>query len=89
MKICYTSQFKRDYRLIKKQNKNLNKLKQVIEKLVSNHKLELKYKDHPLVGNFRGCRDCHVTSDWLLIYKKTEDTLILQRTGSHSELFKK
>lgn len=88
MTIIFTTQFKRDYKKIKKQKKELHKLKILIEKLVSGEKLELKYKDHQLTGEFKGCRDCHIEPDWLLIYKKTADALILERTGSHSELFK-
>ena len=89
MTIIYTTQFKRDYKKIKQQNKKLNKLKVLIEKLISGEKLELEYKDHQLAGEFKGYRDCHIEPDWLLIYKKTTENLILERTGSHSELFKK
>ena len=89
MTIIYTTQFKRDYKRIKKQNKELNKLKVLVEKLVSGETIDSKYKDHQLAGNFNGYRDCHIEPDWLLIYKKTVDTLFLERTGSHSELFKK
>ena len=89
MTIIYTTQFKRDYKKINKQNKDPNNLKVLIEKLVSGEKLEPTYKDHQLTNKFKGYRDCHVEPDWLLIYKKTVDTLILERTGSHSELFKK
>jgi len=87
--IIYTTQFKRDYKKIKKQNKELNKLKVLIGKLVWGERLEPRYKDHQLTGEFKGYRDCHIEPDWLLIYKKIGDTLILERTGSHSELFKK
>jgi len=87
--IIYSIQFKRDYKKIKKQNKELNKLRMLIEKLVSGERLEPKYKDHQLTGELKGYRDCHIEPDWLLIYKKTTDNLILERTGSHSELFKK
>lgn len=89
MTIIYTTQFKQDYKKIKKQNKELNKLKVLIEKLVSEEQLKPKYKDHQLTGEIKGYRDCHIEPDWLLIYKKTSDALILERTGSHSELFKK
>lgn len=89
MTIIYSIQFKRDYKKIKKQNKELNKLRMLIEKLVSGERLEPKYKDHQLTGELKGYRDCHIEPDWLLIYKKTTDNLILERTGSHSELFKK
>jgi len=80
--IVYTTQFKKDYKRISKQKKELTKLS-------SDKKLEPKYKDHQLMGYFKGYRDCHIESDWLLIYKITRDKLILERTGSHSELFKK
>lgn len=89
MNIHYTTQFKKDYKRIKKQNKNLDKLKAIIEKLINGKVLELKYKDHQLYGNWRGHRDCHIEPDWILIYRSTADELFLERTGSHSELFKK
>ena len=46
------------------------------------------FKEHRLTGEWRNHRDCHIEPDWILIYRKTEDTLILERTGSHSGLFK-
>jgi len=89
LKIYYTNQFKRDYKRARKQHKDLNKLKTVIDKLVTKEPLDVKYKDHPLTGNWKGFRDCHLEPDWLLIYKSSSDTLILERNGSHSALFKK
>ncbi len=89
MTIVYTTQFKRDYKKIKKQKKELNKLKVLIEKLVSGERLKLSYKDHQLSGEFKGYRDCHIEPDWLLIYKRSPEVLTLERTGSHSELFRK
>ncbi len=88
MNIHYTSQFKRDYKKLKKQNRALDKLKAVIETLFSDKALGSEYKDHPLIGGWKGCRDCHIEPDWILIYKIEKNTLILERTGSHSELFK-
>ena len=88
MNLIYTTQFKKDYKKIKKQQKNLSKLTIVIEKLLSQQKLEPKYKDHPLSGNFKNHRDCHIEPDWKLIYRITKEELILERTGSHSDLFK-
>ena len=88
MTIHYTTQFKKDYKRVKKQNKDLDKLRILIEKLVVGKQLEPKDRDHQLTGEWKGYRDCHVEPDWLLIYKRTSDTLILERTGSHSELFK-
>ncbi len=89
MNIFYTNQFKKDYRRIKKQNKDLIKLQDVIEKLADGERLEQKYKDHQLSGIWKNHRDCHIEPDWLLIYRTTSKELILERTGSHSELFKK
>jgi len=85
----YTTQFKKGYKKIKKQKKDLSKLRVVIEKLVSQQTLETKYKDHQLTGNWKSHRDCHIEPDWILIYQLTDNALILERTGSHSELFKK
>ncbi len=79
----------KSYKRIKKQNKDLDKLRAVIEKLVARQLLESKYKDHQLSGNWKGHRDCHIEPDWILIYRITVDDLYLERTGSHSELFKK
>ncbi len=88
MKIKYTSQFKKDYKRIQKQNKDIGKLKTLIEKLSLKETLDVQYQDHPLSGKWKNYRECHIAPDWLLIYKITSDTLILVRTGSHSELFK-
>ena len=89
MNIYYTTQFKRDYKRIKKQKKDLVQLQAVIEKLVAGEKLEPKYRDHQLSGNWKDHRDCHIESDWILIYRIEDENLFLERTGSHSELFKK
>ena len=59
----------------------------VIYKLENQEPLDSKYKDHQLIGNWQGHRECHVESDWLLIYKKSETHLYLAQTGSHSDLF--
>ena len=89
MKIYYTNQFKKDYKRVKKQRKDITKLRTVIDKLAAKERLDVKYKDHPLAGKWQGYRDCHLEPDWMLIYKLAKDLLILERTGSHSELFKK
>lgn len=87
--IFYTSQFKRDYKKAKKQGKDLAKLKKVLSLLQSQHKLPKVYRDHHLTGNYAGFRECHISPDWLLVYKIDTDQLllILARLGSHSELF--
>ena len=86
-----TNKFKKDYKIIEKQGKNIKKLLEVIEVLADGEQLDSKYKDHSLIGNYKGYRECHIEPDWLLIYKVMENILILtlSRTGSHSELFKK
>lgn len=89
MNIFYTNQFKKDYKRIKKQNKDLIKLQDVIKKLSDGERLEQKYKDHQLSGIWKNHRDCHIEPDWILIYRTTSEELILERTGSHSELFRK
>jgi mRNA interferase YafQ len=89
LNLHYTTQFKKDYKRIKKQNRDLSKLRTVIEKLSSGQPLEPGYRDHSLFGNWKDHRDCHIEPDWLLIYRITSEDLYLERTGSHSELFKK
>jgi mRNA interferase YafQ len=85
--IIYTNQFKRDFKRIQKQNKDIEKLKIVIAKLAAGEVLDEKFKDHALQGDYVGTRDCHVNPDWLLIYAIIGDELRLVRTGSHTELF--
>lgn len=83
-----TNQFKKDFKRIKKQNKDLNILKKVIDMLANDEILPDKYRDHLLIGNYKGKHECHLEPDWLLIYEYLEDELILflTRTGSHSDL---
>ena len=89
--VKYTSQFKKDLKLAKRQNKDLNRLYEVIEILANCGLLDAYYRDHELTGKYKGVRECHVESDWLLIYEIRNDVLVLMlyRLGSHSELFKK
>ncbi len=86
-RIQRTNQFKKDIKRLKKQGKQFNCLKQVIEKLTNNIKLENRYQDHKLRGKYINCRECHLEPDWLLIYENASTEVILRRTGSHSELF--
>lgn len=87
--IKFTSQFKKDIKLAKKQGKSIDKLFYVIEKLANGETLENKYRDHNSTGNYKGCRECHIEPDWLLIYEVVNEVLVLMlyRVGSHSELF--
>ncbi len=87
--IKYQNAFKKDFKLAKKRGCNIQKLEHVIECLAKEEALPASYKDHALVGNFSGCRECHIAPDWLLIYEvnNAELTLYLMRCGSHSDLF--
>ena len=80
--------FRQDVKRLKKQSKDLNKLKEVIQLLTTNQKLDETYLDHSLKGDYINCRECHVGPDWLLIYFIRGKYLNLARTGSHPELFK-
>jgi len=86
------TQFKRDLKKIKKQHKDKELLDSIVEKLQVEQPLPHKHKDHNLTGDWCGYRECHITPDWLLIYKVIKGDCIqllrLARTGSHSELFK-
>lgn len=84
-----TSQFKKDIKRLKKRGKNLEKLGDVVRLLAADEPLEEKHRDHALVGRWVGSRDCHVEPDWILIYRNEPDSLYLERSGSHSDLFKK
>ena len=67
--VQFTSQFKKDLKLAKKQHKNLDKLFSVINTLANGETLNAKYKDHDLMGNYKGTRECHIEPDWLLVYE--------------------
>jgi mRNA interferase YafQ len=83
----FTNQFEKDLKKMEKRGKALSKIKKVIRKLVDEERLEAKFKDHKLVGNYKGRRECHIESDWLLIYKLMDAEIVFERTGSHSDLF--
>ena len=89
--VKFTTQFKKDLKLAKKQGKDIEKLFAVVERLACGELLAEKHRDHALVGNYKGCRECHVEPDWLLIYELIDDilVLVLYRAGSHAELFEK
>jgi mRNA interferase YafQ len=87
--ILRSSEFKRDYKLLKKRGYSLEKLHHVLVLLASGETLELRYRDHKLIGNWKGYRECHIAPDWLLIYKVEKNQISLARTGSHADLFKK
>ena len=87
MTVSQTSQFKKDVKRQQKRGKDLSKLKGLIEILLSGKQLPREFKDHAMVGNLGGHRDCHIEPDWLLIYQLKEDELRLERTGTHADLF--
>ena len=84
-----TSQFKKDVKRMKKRGRDLSKLKEILQVLTRDEELGSKFRDHILlVGQYTGTRECHIEPNWLLIYERTEDEIVLIRTGSHSDLFK-
>ena len=84
-----STRFKKDYKLAQKRGYNMDLLKEVIDILANGDQLPEKYFDHPLSGDYRGSRECHIEPDWLLIYRIEKDLLVLglTRTGTHSDLF--
>lgn len=88
-RIVQSRQFKKDLKAAIKRGYNIALLEAVVDVLASGQKLPAEYKDHSLIGNYKGCRECHITSDWLLVYEidGNELYLYLTRTGTHSDLF--
>ncbi|MBQ9385118.1 MAG: type II toxin-antitoxin system YafQ family toxin [Ruminiclostridium sp.] len=85
-----TAAFKKDLRLMEKQNKDIGLIKAVITMLANGEALPKEYRDHSLTGNMKHYRECHIQPDWIMIYRYFENELILSltRTGSHSDLLK-
>ncbi len=88
MNLVRTGQFKKDYKRVEKQGKDLEDLRSLLEALVQGKSLPRQYRDHTLSGRWEKHRECHIAPDWLLIYRIDGDDVILERTGSHSELFR-
>jgi mRNA interferase YafQ len=85
--IIRTIQFKRDVKRAEKRGKDMTKLRDLILLLAAETPLPRRYKDHPLSGEWKHHRDCHIEPDWLLLYKIDANDLYLVRTGSHAALF--
>ncbi|GHV05094.1 addiction module toxin, RelE/StbE family [Clostridia bacterium] len=87
--VKWSSLFKKDYKTALRRGYNVALLFEVIEILAKGETLPEKYQDHVLKGKYKGCRECHITPDWLLVYKFQDNLLVLAltRTGSHSDLF--
>ena len=83
----YTKQFEKDFKRCLKRNKKMEKFKLVAESLVAGESLDPIHRDRKLIGNFVGRRECHLESDWLLVYKLEGGRIIFERMGSHSDLF--
>ena len=90
-RVKFTTDFRKNYKKIKKQGKDIDKLKTVIAKLANKEILEEKYKNHMLTNSkhYKNCGECHIEPDWLLVYQYEDNQLILLlvTTGSHSEIF--
>lgn len=89
--VKFTNQFKKDLKLAKKQNNDLDKLFETVNILADGGILDEKFRDHDLSGNYKGTRECHIEPDWLLVYEIIDGVLVLMLylLESHSELFKK
>ena len=87
--IKYQAAFKKDYKRVKKHGYDIRLLEKTIALLAEGKALPAEYRDHALVGDYSGCRECHIAPDWLLVYEIVEDELLLYltRTGTHSDLF--
>ena len=87
--IIPSNQFKKDLRLAQKRGFKMESLKKVINILAEQKKLDEKYRDHRLSGEYSGFRECHIEPDWILVYRVNKDqlALFLFRSGTHSDLF--
>jgi mRNA interferase YafQ len=83
----YTRQFERDIKRAKKRGKNLYKFKMIARVLIGGERLDPLHRDHQLIGDYVGRRECHIEANWLLIYKVEKDQIVFERTGSHADLF--
>lgn len=87
-KVFQTTQFSRDVKRMRKRGKDLGKLQEVVRLLAAGMTLPARHRDHPLIGQWAPSRDCHVEPDWILIYTPDPESLRLERTGTHADLFK-
>ena len=88
LSIRQSTRFRRDVKRLRRQGADLKQLETVIKQLVAQNSLVEQHRDHALVGNWKGFRECHIQPDWLLIYRIEDEELQLARTGSHAQLFK-
>ncbi|MDR2896676.1 MAG: type II toxin-antitoxin system YafQ family toxin [Propionibacteriaceae bacterium] len=85
-----TSQFKRDLKRLRKRGADLSLLDAAVSLLLKGDELPSGYRDHVLFGDYAGAHECHIRPDWLFVYERNHDCLVLvaMRTGSHSGLFR-
>lgn len=83
----YTSRFKKDIKTLQKRRLDIEALKGVIRLLCAETAIDPKHREHQLTGNWRGRRECHISPDWLLIYKVGDGVIVFERAGSHSDIF--
>lgn len=86
---AFTRQFEKDIQRMRKRGKTLEKIKIIIRALIAEETPDHLHRDHKLIGNWQGRRECHIESDWLLIYKLETDQIIFERTGTHADLFRR
>ena len=82
-----TTKFEKDLARMKRRGVDLHILQQVVLTLLRDEPLSVKHRDHALSGKWDAHRECHLSPDWLLIYRATSDFVRLERTGTHSDLF--
>lgn len=85
---AYTRQFEKDVKRSKRRGKDFGKFRIILRDLTAGKQLDPIHHDHRLLGTYIGRRECHIESDWLLIYKLDEPRIIFERMGTHSDLFK-
>ena len=87
--IEYTGRFKRDYKLAVKRGYKEALIRNIISLIAEGTAIPAKYSPHKLTGDYKNCWECHIQPDWLLVWQINEktNTLILIRTGTHSDLF--
>lgn len=86
-KLSQTKQFRKDVKRMRRRGKDVEKLGAVVSRLARSEALCPEHRDHALAGDWKNCRDCHIESDWILIYSVDDRSLRLERTGSHADLF--
>ncbi len=89
LKLKTTNRFEKDFKKALKSGRDISRLKRVMTWIANEQPLPPELRDHKLIGNFKGRRECHLAGDWLLIYKLETGVVIFERTGSHSELLGK